>query len=581
MMDTAQRRAAPAHMPASAANTHPAPTQNPHDAGDVAGVSDVLTGPTSPEPGAHASDRQLPLFPDTAVSVVSTVELRQLAVKKIRRECWDYDFDWDAFLNADRAWRIAEDVRQKAVNQARKKGLDVRAADIPTDTVLATVQGVITDWTADPQLRPSEAGLSEVQALRGRQGNDERWGKDADARAQRNSQIAALASEGVRDADIARRYGLNRSTIGRILAKANATPPPALPEAVATPPPFPAPELPPAERWPINMFAKLTGIHLDGDEARWLASWGQAYEADRCEDALAALIRISAGAKVDPWAYLQTAIANGADAWAVPAQLLGQALISAGQQSLEYALTAIGGGYVRKPLPYLKMCEANGNHPPDRPQRPVAVAVALARRWAPRLVITDVATAIDAEEYNHRTGNMFSYRRRFGRLPWEPAAAVCCAPLRSPGSDDIKTTELTGKYESSPRSPKGSATKSPPEPSTPEKVEQAADPVILPDSAETRPDQRPPEALQPVERHPRASRTAGATPEIEHGPCRHPLAPMLALALDLAAAVQVDCTAAGCGCQVYSERGPVACACHWPAARAAAVRRALEAHAAA
>ena len=262
----------------------------------------------------------------------------------------------------------------------------------------------------------------------------------------------------------------------------------------------------------MNQFTRLTGIHLDGDETRWLASWGQCYEGDGREDDLATLIRLSVAAKVDPWAYLMTCIANGADAWTVSAQLLGQVLTSAGQQSLEYALTAIGGGYVPKPLPYLRTCEANGNHPPDRPQRPVAVAVALARRWAPRLVITDVATAIDAEEYNHRTGNMFSYRRRFGRLPWEPAAAVCCAPLRSPGSDDIKTTELTGKYESSPRSPKGSATKSPPEPSTPEKVEQAVDPVILPDSTETRPDPRPPEALPPVETHPSASETAGATP---------------------------------------------------------------------
>ena len=60
-METAHRRAEPAHIPASAADTHPAPTQNPHDAGDVAGVSDVLTGPTSPEPGSHPEGLQLAL----------------------------------------------------------------------------------------------------------------------------------------------------------------------------------------------------------------------------------------------------------------------------------------------------------------------------------------------------------------------------------------------------------------------------------------------------------------------------------------------------------------------------------------
>ena len=400
-------------------------------------VANLLSGPTAPEPGAHATDRQLPLFPDTPVSVVPTAVLRQLAVKKIRRECWEYAFDWDAFVTADRAWRIAEEVRQKAVNQERGKDLDIRPSDIPTDTVLAEVQDVITEWTDNPELRPSEAGLSEVQTLRGRQGNDERWGRDADARALRDSQIVALASQGEHNAAIARRHGIDRSTVGRILAKANATPPAALPEVLATPPPFPAPELPATERWPVSMFTKYTGIHLEPDSARWLAAWGQAYEADGLEDELADLIRTCAGAKVDPWSYLQTSIANGNDAWTVSAQILGKVLISTGQHSLESALTNIGAGYVARPLPYIRACEANGNHPTPRPERPVGMAVALARRWAPQLVITDVATAIAAEEAAQRTG--------YHRLPWEPEppAPFCCAPLRSSGSDDIKTTELT------------------------------------------------------------------------------------------------------------------------------------------
>ena len=332
-------------------------------------VADLLSGPTSPEPGALATDRQLLcLFPDTPVSVVSTAVLRQLAGRKIRRECWEYDFDWDAFVTADRAWRIAEDVRQKAVVQERGKGLDIRSTDIPTDTALAIVQAVITEWTNNPELRPSEAGLSEVQTLRGRQGNDERWGKDADARALRDSQIVALASQGVRNADIARRHGIDRSTVGRIIAKANATPPPALSEVVDAPPPFPAPELPAGERWPVSMFTGLTGIHLDGDAGRWLAAWGQCYAADGLEDDLADLIRTCAGAKVDPWAYLQTAIANGNDAWTVSAQILGKVLTSAGQHSLESALTNIGAGHVARPLPYLRTCVSQ-RQPSHRPPR--------------------------------------------------------------------------------------------------------------------------------------------------------------------------------------------------------------------
>ena len=389
-------------------------------------VADLLSGPTSPEPGALATDRQLCLFPDTPVSVVSTAVLRQLAGRKIRRECWEYDFDWDAFVTADRAWRIAEDVRQKAVVQERGKGLDIRSTDIPTDTALAIVQAVITEWTNNPELRPSEAGLSEVQTLRGRQGNDERWGKDADARALRDSQIVALASQGVRNADIARLHGIDRSTVGRILAKANATPPPALSEVVDAPPPFPAPELPAGARWPVSMVTSHTGIHLDGDSARWLAAWGQCYTADGLEDDLADLIRTCAGAKVDPWAYLQTAIANGNDAWTVSAQLLGKVLTSAGQHSLESALTNIGAGHVARPLPYLRTCVANGNHPTDRPDRPVGMAVALARRWAPQLVIFDVATSIAAEEADQRAG--------YDRLPREPEppAHFVALPLEVP-----------------------------------------------------------------------------------------------------------------------------------------------------
>ena len=55
---------------------------------------------------------------------------------------------------------------------------------------------------------------------------------------------------------------------------------------------------------------------------------------------------------------------------------------------------------------------------------------------------------------------------------------------------------------------------------------------------------------------------------LERGPCRHPLAALLATRMDLEVVVQVDC-AAGCGHRLYSDRGPFECPSHWPAAKVA------------
>ena len=63
---------------------------------------------------------------------------------------------------------------------------------------------------------------------------------------------------------------------------------------------------------------------------------------------------------------------------------------------------------------------------------------------------------------------------------------------------------------------------------------------------------------------------------LEHGPCRHPLASLLTAGMVLDDVVQVDC-AAGCGHRLYSERGPLECPCHWPAARVSQVVRSLQA----
>ena len=61
-------------------------------------------------------------------------------------------------------------------------------------------------------------------------------------------------------------------------------------------------------------------------------------------------------------------------------------------------------------------------------------------------------------------------------------------------------------------------------------------------------------------------------PVLEHGPCRHPLASLMASAMVLDDVVQVDCAAA-CGHRLYSDRGPLECPCHWPPGKAAQAAR--------
>lgn len=69
----------------------------------------------------------------------------------------------------------------------------------------------------------------------------------------------------------------------------------------------------------------------------------------------------------------------------------------------------------------------------------------------------------------------------------------------------------------------------------------------------------------------RGSLAAGNPCWLEHDPCRHPLAMMLASRMSLDDD-QVEC-AAGCGHRLCSDRGPVECACHLPAAKADALSR--------
>ena len=213
------------------------------------------------------------------------------------------------------------------------------------------VRDVIAEWTGEPELRPTYEDFCQEQARRGEKGRETQRALAI----QREAEVLALVASGIsNNAEIGRQLGINRSTVGRIRGKA----PVALPEALqvpAVPSPFPAPEIPRVERWPVNQFMQQTGVMLDADQAYWLADIGRCYEAEGRVDELMHAIRASAGESVrDPWAYLQRCIINRGDAWTVDAQLLGDVLGWAGGDSLRHALTAIEGGYVRRPVAYLK-----------------------------------------------------------------------------------------------------------------------------------------------------------------------------------------------------------------------------------
>ena len=573
---------------------------------DQVGAADVLACRMPPEPGAENTDRQLALLADV---------LRELVQAQVRRECRRWDFDWDAFVADGPEWGITEMVHRRAVQQERDRGLDCRPTDVPTDTVLSAVRGVIAEWTREPTLRPTEADFRQEQARRGVKGRE----TQQKLAGRRGIQVLALVADGVcNNANIGRLLGIDRSTVWRIRRKADATSVAGLQEtgdAPAVSSPFPALEIPPVERWPIVQFTNWTGVHLDAADARWLADMGRCYEAEGRESELLDAIRASAGAVRDPWAYLQRCVVNRGDSWTVTPQLLADVLTWAGQQSLEYALTAIGGGYVKRPLPYLRrtlQCAVSGSkRSSGSPLRSVAMAVRMAKEWAPELVIVDADAAIAAEEAGNRTGHVESHRRRFGRLPWEPepvretAAGLetadvpnrCIGLKGLPGDDsDYQNLEYRD-LESSPGSVKADATParcealglvrtvgspdSPdallgPSPWEREKIEQPPKTSVLPDPDEILRPESDGEARKLVQAAIDPLVEEKVPVVLEHGRCRHPLASLMASAMVLFDVVLVDC-AGGCGHRIYSGRGPLECPCHWPPAKAAWVARALQA----
>lgn len=251
-----------------------------------------------------------------------------------------------------------------------------------------------------------------------------------------------------------------------------------------------------------------------------------------------AAVSASASAARDSWAYLQRCVHNRGDGWTVSARLLGDVLRWAGPESLEYALFAIGGGSVARPLPYLRRvlaaAVARGRSGHAVHPSPEAAAVSLCRRLAPSVVISDVEPAAPAGSASGqgRSGSpASSLSSRPGSDCRTCADSSCpdgCAGLMGSGGDDYYLTDSESlDLDSSPGSRKADAT--PP----------AGCPAVTP---------------APVDPRPAESR-----------PCGHPLLGLVTARMGLDGLTLVDC-ALRCGHRLYSNRGPIQCPCHWPSA---------------
>ena len=295
---------------------------------------------------------------------------------------------------------------------------------------------------------------------------------------------------------------------------------------------------------------------------------------------------------------------NRGDSWTVTPQLLADVLTWAGQKSCEYALTAIGGGYVRRPLPYLRrtlQCAVSrGKRSSRSSDSPVAMAVAMARRMG-------VGTGdCRRRRGDHRRGRRQANRvRRFiSPAAWQdavgtgtgegnsrliltqPAAPNRCIGLKGLPGDDVNYKNLEDRnLESSSGSVKADATWEPcaeldldrtaGSPDKPDvslmaaygralglptlerdKLEQPVKTGALHDSDVIRRRGSDGEARKLVQAALDPLPREKEHPVLEHGRCRHPLANLMAIAMVLDDVVLVECVA-GCGHRLYSGSGPV------------------------
>lgn len=542
-------------------------------------------------PGRYSGIPETVPWPRSLVGEDPYGAWRDLAQAEIRRECRRCGFDWDLFVAGGPEWGIAKAVHRRAVRRVGDQRVDV-----PKEHALRVVRDVIAEWSDQPELRPGVEGFRQEQARRGEKGREAQQLLAAG----REARVMVLVAEGVsNNAEIGRLLDMDRSTVSRLRRKADAKLAVGIRgagDSLAAASPFPAPDIPKVERWPVVQFMKFTGVVVDADVARWLADMGRCYEAEGRVSDLIDAIRASAGARLDPLAYLQRCVANRGDSWTVKAQLLADVLSWAGQKSLEYALQAIGGGFVERPLAYLsrtlQCAVAAGKRASRWPERPVAMAVWMARRWAPELVIVEGDEAIAAEGVAQRDGYFESFRRYLGRLPWEAVTAVedaveidgasapdCCIGLKGPGFDDSNSPDLmVVNLESSPGTVKADATPASYERPDLQRMEGTPEQplAVVADSADAdfRGTGNNGDVLRPVQVTIDAVSEEKAAASLERVRCRHPLAILLSTRLALNDVVQVGC-AAGCGHWLYSDRGALECPCHWPSERVALVGRAL------
>ena len=259
-------------------------------------------------------------------------------------------------------------------------------------------------------------------------------------------------------------------------------------------------------------------------------------------------------AKDHPAAYLMKCIDNHGQG--LSAELVRETVQAVGfgfDHKVQYVAAA------RNPVAYLTSLRNNQVGASDmRDASPMGFGLLTLKRWSPELVTPDFeAEAQDLIDWERRPGRFLEYyRRRYGRLPWEDTPEA--SPL-----EFLSDAEVEPSLPADP----------PLEPGT---IDHSEHPTLSPVSQETRRDTSHGEPLKSGKRSYSTCEKPSDEPVLEHGPCRHPLSGMLALALPIYNIQQVDCGTAGCGCRVYSDRGRGQCPCHWSPVKAAAAYRALQ-----